>query len=353
MKILYLGPDSFTSKQRSDALIRLGHDVLAVDPARYAPQNPLARKINWEAGGFLSQALVARGVFQAIGDMRFDVTWVDSGRYVGPALVHALQRRGSPVLNYNVDDPFGKRDRFSWLLYLHTVSAYDLVAVVREENVAEAKARGARKVVRVYRSADEVAHAPRPLTEEDHARWDSDVCFVGTWFPERGPFMAELVRLGVPLTIFGNGWQKAPEWPAIQPAWRGPGTRSDDEYAKAIQCAKICLGLLSKGNRDLHTTRSLEVPLLGGLLCAERTPEHLHLYDEGTEAVFWDDAAECARVCRELLADEPRRREIARRGRERCIVNGTLNERMMSCLLTEALSTPTMSRPAEVGTNLA
>ena len=349
MRILYLGPNSFTSKQRSDALVRLGHDVVAVDPARYVSKNPVFRKINWEVGGFLSQASVARGVLSEIGDARFDVTWVDSGRYVGPALVHALRRRGGPVLNYNVDDPFGKRDRLSWLLYLHTVPAYDLVAVVREENVAEANARGAKKVVRVYRSADEVAHAPHSLSDEDHTRWDSDVCFVGTWFPERGPFMAALVRLGVPLTIFGNGWQKAPEWPAIQPAWRGPGTKSDDEYAKAIQCAKICLGLLSKGNRDLHTTRSLEVPLLGGLLCAERTPEHLYLYDEGTEAIFWGDAAECAHVCRELLVDAPRRLEIAHRGRDRCIANGTLNERMMSRLLAEVLP----ERPAGVGTNLA
>ncbi len=90
------------------------------------------------------------------------------------------------------------------------------------------------------------------------------------------------------------------------------------------------LGLLSKGNRDLHTTRSLEIPALGGLLCAERTSEHLHLYVEGEEALFWADAAECAAVCRDILEDEPRRLKIAAAGHARSIANGNHNEVVMN-----------------------
>ena len=337
MNILYLGADSQTSAQRAEALRRMGHDVMALDPARLVFSNPAFRKLNWELGGLLSQASVTRSVQASVGESFFDFAWVDSGRYIGPSLVRWLQNRGAIVLNYNHDDPFGRRDRFSWRLYLNTVPAYDLLAVVREENVAEARARGARNVVRVFRSADEVAHAPRVLSEDDYARCAGDVCFVGTWMPERGPFMAELIRRGAPLTLYGNAWQRAREWPVLRPAWRGPD-RLDDEYPKTIQSAKICLGLLSKGNRDLHTTRSAEVPYMGGLFCAERTTEHQLLYEEGTEAVFWQDAAECAEVCRALLQDEPRRREIARRGRERCIRNGTLNEQVMGQLLSQAFS---------------
>jgi spore maturation protein CgeB len=154
--------------------------------------------------------------------------------------------------------------------------------------------------------------------------------------PERGPFMVKLREAGVPLSIRGDRWQNSPEWPKLQDAWKGPGTRFDDDYAKAIQCAKICLGLLSKGNRDLHTQRSLEIPYFGGLLCAERTTEHQSLYCEGKEAVFWADAEECASVCLGLLADKPRRREIARRGWVRCIENGKLNEPVMAKIIAEA-----------------
>ena len=300
-----------------------------------APAGRGQARLHWETGGLLSEKTVAAQVLAALGETKFDLTWVDNGRNVGPILVRELQRRYGPVVNYNVDDPYGRRDRFAWSLYKKAVPAYNLVVVVREENVAEANSLGAKKVLRVYRSADEVAHAPRPLTAEDHARWDSEVVFVGTYFPERGPFMAALVRRAVPLTIYGNQWEKAKEWPLLQKVWKGPGTTQDDDYAKAVQCAKVSLGLLSKGNRDLHTTRSLEVPSLGGLFCAERTSEHQHLYCEGEESVFWSNAAECADACLRLLADEGWRLEIARRGRERCLRNGTMNEQILAQIIPQ------------------
>ena len=120
----------------------------------------------------------------------------------------------------------------------------------------------------------------------------------------------EVVRRGVPLSIFGPVWRKAREWPLLQPHYRAEYL-DGDSYAYAVQCAKVSLGMLSKGNRDLHTTRSMEIPALGGLLCAERTEEHLALYRDGEEAMFWSDSAECARACQALLADEPRRQRIA------------------------------------------
>ena len=335
MKILYLGNERGTSKHRAEALVRLGHQVQLLDPELLIPSGRLASKLHWETGGLLCEKIVTAAVLSRLEHPDFDLTVVNGGRYVGPSLVTELQRRFGPVLNYNNDDPFGGRDRFSWALYLRTLAYYDLTAVLREPNVAEAKARGAKKVVRVWFSADEAAHAPRVLTAEDEAQWGSEVVFVGTWMPERGPFMAELLERGVPLRIYGGRWQKAPEWPALQSVWKGPGTKTNDEYAKAIQASKICLGLLSKGNRDLHTQRSLEVPYLGGLLCGERTTEHQQLYEEGQEAVFWNDAAECAEVCHALLTEDGRRQEIARLGQLRCRKNETLNEPVMAFLLEQ------------------
>jgi hypothetical protein len=176
------------------------------------------------------------------------------------------------------------------------------------------------------------------LSAGDHRKWDSEIAFVGTWMPERGPFLAELVERRLPLTIYGDRWHKAKEWPLLKPHWRGPGLYNDDDYARAIQCAKVCLGLLSKGNRDLHTTRSLEIPFLGGLFCAERTPEHLALYREGEEAMFWSDARECAGRCSELLSCDDKRSRIARTGQKRCIANQTLNEPILRRILEAAQS---------------
>jgi spore maturation protein CgeB len=197
-------------------------------------------------------------------------------------------------------------------------------------------AAGAQRVLRVWMSADEVAHAPRILGPDDWKRWSSDVVFVGTWMTERGPFMAELVRRGVPLTIYGDEWQKAPEWPILRASWRGSGLYDPDEYCKAIQCSKVCLGLLSMGNRDLHTSRTFEIPYLGGLLCAQRTSEHIQLYHENEEAVFWNSPQECADVCRQMLNNPELRMSIAANGRKRCLQNKTTNEAVLSAILKHA-----------------
>ena len=141
----------------------------------------------------------------------------------------------------------------------------------------------------------------------------------------------------MPLSIYGNNWKKADEWSIIKPHWQGPALSGSD-YTKALQCAKVCLGLLSKGNRDRHTQRSLEIPYLGSLLCAERTDEHLTLYKDGKEAVFWDDVDECAEVCFEMLKNDERRQAIARRGRQRCIENGTMNEAVMDKIISHTFS---------------
>jgi hypothetical protein len=215
---------------------------------------------------------------------------------------------------------------------LRSVPRYDLLVTVRPETEAELKARGARRVLRVWRSYDEVEHRPRSLSAADVARWSSEVVFVGTWMPERGEFFAALIARGVPLAIYGDFWPKAAEWPVLRPHCRGAAVYGAD-YAKVIQTSKIALGLLSKGNRDRHTTRTAEIPALGGLFCAERTDEHLALFREGHEAVFWRDAEECARRCHALLADEPVRRTIAANGARAVVERGLGHERILGGVL--------------------
>jgi spore maturation protein CgeB len=329
LSILYVGRNCGTSRHRASALRRLGHEVFIINPATLLPKAPFANSWTWQTGGFFFEGYIRRQLLANLPNTQFDLVFVDCGELVGPALVSELKNRFGTIVNYNIDDPYGGRDGLRWRLYLAAARLYDLIVVVRDCNIPEAFAAGARRVLRVHMSADEVAHAPRPLNDEDFRKWSSDVSFIGTWMPERGPFMARLIALGVPLSIYGNRWHKAREWPVLCPFWRGPGL-SDDSYARSIQCAKVSLGLLSKGNRDLSTTRSFEIPSLGGVLCAERTTEHARLYAEDQEAVFWSSPEECAAKCMQLIGDEERRKNIAISGRQRHLRNETTNEHVLS-----------------------
>jgi hypothetical protein len=338
LSVLYIGVTNGTSLDRAQALRRLGYQVDHVSILDLLPQTPWIWRITWRFGGGFFTPWILRRLPRRLGNARYDLCFVDSGEWVTPRVIELLRKHTAKIANYNIDDPLGPRDIARFKAYRESLPFYDLCAVVRIENVAEAQRLGAKNVLRVYRSSDEVTHAPRALTAADRTRWNADVMFLGSWFPERGPFLKELARLGVPLTIRGANWNKAPEWPDLQPYWKG-GQLQGDDYAMAIQCAKVNLGLLSKGNRDLHTTRSLEIPALGGLLCAERTPEHLGLYAEGEEALFWSDAEECAAVCRAVLQDDARRERIAAAGHARSLKNGCRNETVMRAIVERALAT--------------
>lgn len=300
------------------------------------PATKWVDRCTWRLGGDWFGRIVARSLSSRISGSNFDLGYIEGGEWVTPAVIRVLRRSCMRIVSYNIDDPFGMRDRARFRAYRSCLPYYDLCVVVREQNVGEARALGARAVLRVFMSADEVTHAPRMLTSADHARWDSQVLFLGTWFPERGPLLRELIELRVPLTIRGSEWHKAPEWPRLEGHWKGGEIRGDD-YAKAIQCARVCIGLVSKGNRDLHTTRSLEIPALGSLLCAQRTKEHLAMYEEGREALFWNEAEECAAMCRIALNDEERRKSMAKSGQARVRSNGHYNESVMQKILSAAL----------------
>jgi len=332
LSILYLGAHNGTSLDRAQTLRRLGHHVEHVDLRHLLPRSPWVWRITWRVGGHILSPWILRALPRVLCNAHYDLCFVDSGEWVTPRVIKLLRKHAGKIANYNIDDPLGMRDLGRSQAYRRSIPFYDLCIVVRAENVAEAKQRGANDVMRVYRSSDEITHAPRMLTAEDRSRWSADVLFLGTWFPERGPFLAELAKLGVPLTIRGANWNKAPEWRTLRSYWKG-GPLQGDDYAMAIQCAKVNLGLLSKGNRDLHTTRSLEIPALGGLLCAERTTEHLEMYVEGREALFWRDAEECATVCRAALQDDAHRERVAAAGHARSLVNGYGNENVLRSIL--------------------
>jgi hypothetical protein len=336
LNILFLGANGWNALKRAKALTRLGHHVRLIDPYSLVPFRNFVGRLIYYGGASLIERYVKIRIAPLINNYKFDVTFVDNGDLVGCKVLDALRKVSTTIINYNNDDPFGSRDKKRWRLYLEAVPHYDLLAVVRRVNVAEAYARGAKKVLQVFMAVDEL-DGPREITPADRARLASEVQFIGAWMPERGPFLLRLMQAGVPLTIHGDSWQKAPEWPRLQAVWRGPAIYGDD-YFKAIQLAKVSLGLLSKGNRDLHTTRTFEIPYCGGLFCAERTSEHLELYQEDVEAVYWDDVEECIEKCEKLLNDEKMRVEIAAKGRIRCLRNGIFNESNLKKMLEAACS---------------
>lgn len=186
----------------------------------------------------------------------------------------------------------------------------------------------------IWQCADEVTHA---LVTDAPDRFHADVCFAGTWMPGRERFMAELIDSGLDLALYGPRWNKAPNYQKLQPHLRASYLEGRD-YAYALGGAKIGLVILNSRNQDLHTKRTVEIPAIGTAVCAQRTPYHEEIYEEDREAIFFDDAAEAAQKCRQLLADPFRLEAMTTAGREKIQSRGLYNETLMRLIAESALA---------------
>ena len=95
-----------------------------------------------------------------------------------------------------------------------------------------------------------------------------------------------------------------------------------DKYSIALKCSKLALGLLSKLIPETTTTRTFEIPAVGGFLLAERTEDHMKLFEEGKEAEFFSGDEELRDKISFYLREDAERNRIARAGNTRCIKSG-------------------------------
>lgn len=329
--ILYFGSNSpaSTSRHRADSLRRLGCQVLEV-----GPEELIGLRRRWQSffdyhTGFrwlqmrLLRALRNSSVAREVSP---DLVWVDSGELYGPSLVKWLAERYlCPIILYNVDDPTGFRDVLRFQSLRASLPGYSLCVFVRQETALEALALGAQRVLTVHRSYDEIIHTPPKSTTK--APPELVVSFIGTFIPgeRRDNFLLELLQAGLPLRLIGDRWQRSRHWSSLRKVCQGRGL-SGAAYAQALGSAAVTLGLLSHGNRDLITTRSLEAPAAGALFCAERSSEHQLLYEQGQEALFWSTPAECIEQCRQLLEQPQRSLSIRKAGLQQVRRLGVGNE---------------------------
>ena len=339
ISVLYFGEQAKSSNAlyRADALQRIGCNVVSIDPwALLGPSSKILSWIDYRTGyvRLLDKLYNLLHSNDLISSLHPDLIWVNAGQLFDQRILGWLKERFDvPIILYNNDDPTGMRDYMRFHTLRRTISHYDCCICLRSVNYLEWLALGAKNVIRVMMSYDDVAHHVEPKLELCFPSAPS-ILFIGTSIPReyRDSFLLKLVQAGLPLSIMGNSWEKSPVWTQLLPTFRGKGVMGSS-YANALAASTISLGLLSHGNRDLHTRRSVEVPFAGGLLCAERTSEHELFFEDGYEAVFWSTSEECISVCQYLLNEPAIRDAICTNGMLRVRELGVGNDDMVRTIL--------------------
>ena len=332
MKILFVGDLNTHTRsfQRFRALNDLGHEVtgLSFIPIGYKPgistSTSVIRRIALKLGVPFDDTRINRRIIQHIHEQTFDLIWFEKSLTVRPGILTAI-RASSPstkLISYSEDDMYARHNR-SWY-YTKGLQQYDVVFTTKSYNchVEELPALGAKKVVFVDKAFDTYTHRPLPVTDEERRQFGADVGFVGSFEQERAQKMLFLAEQGIPVRIWGNGWERWKDRHSHLMVENRP--LFADEYIKAINATNINLCFLRKANRDLQTDRTMEIPACGAFMLAERTEEHLRLFHEGTEAAFFDihQSHDLLEKVRYYLHHDKERQTIALAGRKRCLDSG-------------------------------
>lgn len=340
LRILYAGTldPGGTCLQRMKVLQELGHSVVPLDVDPFVSSGSrIVRSLRLRLSAGPGVGALNRELLRLAQASAPDILWVDKGLYLRPESLRQVRRPGTLLVHYNPDDPFGAYRR-GWRNFLRAIAEYDVHLVPRDVNVSEYTAAGARHVIRFHWAFDPATHHPLPVSEADRERLGGLVGFIGDWEPDRERSIRAVAAGGFDVRVWGTNWGKCRDpHPRMRIENRPLWAR---EYALGICAFDINLGFLRKGNRDLSTTRSVEIPACAAFLLAERTSEHQALFAEGREAEFFGSDQELLEKVGWYAQHPEDRRRIAEAGHRRCLEGGYSNQERLSALVARITSAP-------------
>jgi len=335
LRILYVGSmkEGRTGLMRMRALRELGHEVDVVDTQVQGKEGmaEFRDRVCNRLGYPRDEAGVNGQIREQAVKGKYNLLWVDGLRLVNRITLMAVKQESPEtfIVSIIMDDPFSKRSR-GWRRFMRAVSEYDLHFVVREANKAELKGLGARHVKRFHKGFD--VHTHRPPEEN---KWcpKREVFFAGHREPKREADIAYLIKQGIKVSVTGLwDWRKGRHWRVIGEHFLEGGVYGEN-YALAINSAKIGLCFYSKWNRDTENSKMYEIPACGTFMLAERNEENVYVFAEGKEAEYFGSQEELLDKVKYYLGHDQERERIAQAGRERCLKSGySYQERLKQML---------------------
>lgn len=318
-----------TSVHRSECLRKYASqfDTIDIEPVMNL-WSKIVYKINYTLGGGLLNLPDISGnnarLLEAVRNNEYDLIWIDKGNNIYPETLRTIKQLQPQctLVHYMIDDFLNPYHATKQIL--DTIPCYDYYIVNRKANIAELRERGCKHPVCIPMSYEKSFHYPRTITEQERQQLGGDIGFIGTYEAERAASLCYLADNGLTVRVWGNGWDKLMHY-SRNLIIEGRGIYSDD-FCKAIAAFKINLAFLRKKSRDLHTTRSSEIPACGGFMLAERTEEHDEMFIDKKEAAFFSSDEELLSLCKYYLQHDDERRAIAEAGHHRCITSDYSNE---------------------------
>ena len=201
---------------------------------------------------------------------------------LSPKVFEAIKQNGGQVVNYLTDDPWNQIHHRR--CFIRNLALYDHIFSTKDALRVRLEKAGTRTTSWLPFAYDPSLHRPHTHSAVDGA----DVLFVGTGALERMTWLRSLDKLqGIRKRIHGNNWERI-----ATPGWERLEAVVGEEYCKALESAKVVLGLVRHANGDLSTDRSYEIGAIGACGLYQDTTEHRNLLPNYPDVGFFKDPNE-------------------------------------------------------------
>lgn len=257
-----------------------------------------------------------------------DLVFIVKGNVIWPSTLKKIKQSGSKLVSWSNDDMYAWHGRS--LYFTLGAKYYDLIVTQKSYNLNanELPSLGTKHILFQNKAYDSALHFPSTTF---NPLFSHDVVFIGTYEAERFSFLNFLAENGITINIYG--WGKSMKNENSNLIFHQKHLYNE-EYRAAITHSKVCLNFLRKKNRDLQTSRSIEIPACKGFMISERSDEHLNLFKENVEAVYFETKEELLKKVIYYLANKRSRQNIAKRGFIRCKKDGYNFENRMKEIMS-------------------
>lgn len=296
------------------ALEKMGYEHRFVDESRYfnTHERSILHKVMYRAlGRKLTQWSFNHELLQVALIFHPNVILVIKGTYLSPNVLAEIKaEKQATLINYGTDDPFNPAS--STQDVVAAIPLYDLYCTTKRAIIADLYQAGSQHVLYIPFAYEPALHFPERPASSEESWWRSDVIFAGGCDQDRAYFFSRLARLDLDMRLYGGYWDRYPE---LRRFWHGFALGRD--YRLALGGSKIAPCLVRRSNRDGHVMRTFEIPACGAFLLAERTEEHLELFEEDKEMACFSSPDELVDKVLYYLSQDKERQRIAEAGHER------------------------------------
>tara|TARA_Y100000590_G_C15684324_1_gene1001012 strand:+ start:49 stop:1056 length:1008 start_codon:yes stop_codon:yes gene_type:complete len=311
MKILFIGPKKGNSYLHFLALKRTYKKVDIINSEDVFVFPFVSKKIFYHISPYIFQFYINYFILSKIHN-NYDLIYVRSGEIIGKNLLLKLKKKAKKIVYFCNDNPFVKRDNKRWKLFLDAAKYYDKIAFQDKARLKPSKKWGIKKPLLVLPPYDKKIHKRHEISSNEKKKFKNDLVFIGTWSPNKGLFLKKIIELGIDVKIYGNRWDKDPNFEYIKHKVI-LGNVLNPNYSKIIQSSKIALCLFSEENLDTITARSIEIPAIGTLLFSLRTESMKEIFVENKEAIFFKTPKECVKKIKYYLKNNKISKKIAKK----------------------------------------